>query len=237
MNPSASQPPTPDIQRLYDAALNDYRHNRLSQAEEKLKQVLAQDPAFEDAYEALSVVLYNQKRYDEAIELIKKWIVLNPNSVMSHTNLSRGYVAKGMILEAEHEQAEARRLTWKAELKAKKQEMPKVDVAEQIERFKKVIEFDPNDVLGYFSLGNVYLDAGMKRDAADTFEKAVTVDPKHSSSYLGLGLALEALGDLAKAKKIYERGIKIADTQGDVMPQKKMEGQLKKIEVKGQEQK
>ena len=215
--------------RDYDLALDLNKQGRLEEAADKLKKILETDPSFEDAYEALSVILFNLKKYDDAIPVIKKWIALNPNSVMSHTNLSRCYVAKGMILEAENEQAEARRLTWKAELKAKKQEMPKVDYAEQISRFKQVIDLDPADVLGYFSLGNAYLDSGKKREAMETFEKAVEVDPNHSSSYYGLGLALEALGDKEKARKIYTRGIKVADQRGDMMTQKKMESRLRAL--------
>ena len=120
---------------LYHEALADYRENRPDQAVEKLKKLLEEISGFEDAYEALAVILYQQKKYDEAIELIKKWIAVNYESVMAHTNLSRCYVAKQMILEAEHEQAEARRLTWKAELTAKKIDMPKIDYAEKIERY------------------------------------------------------------------------------------------------------
>ena len=112
----------PEITNLYHEALVDYRENRLDEAAQKLSEIVEQSPSFEDAFEALSVILYNQKKYDPAIALIKKWIGLNPDSVMAHTNLSRCYVAKEMILEAEHEQAEARRLTWKAELKSKKTE-------------------------------------------------------------------------------------------------------------------
>ena len=214
---------------LYHEALTDYRENRLQEAVQKLSCIVDEFPSFEDAYEALSVILYNQKSYDQAVPLIKKWVAVNPDSIMAHTNLSRCYMAKGMILEAEHEQAEARRLTWKAELKAKKKEMPKVDYEEQIARFKEVIELDPADVLGYFSLGNVYLDSGRKREAVETFEKAVDVDPSHSSSYLGLGQSLEALGDFEKAKKIYARGIKAAEARGDIMTQKKLESRLRTL--------
>jgi tetratricopeptide (TPR) repeat protein len=213
---------------LYHEALTDYRENRLEEAAQKLGRIIEESP-FEDAYEALSVILYNQKKYDPAIALIRKWIAANPDSIMAHTNLSRCYVAKGMILEAEHEQAEARRLTWKADLKAKKKEMPKIDYEEQIGRFKEVIELDPADVLGYFSLGNAYLDSGRKREAMETFEKAVEVDPSHSSSYLGFGMSLEALGDFEKAKKIYGRGIKAAEARGDMMTQKKMESRLRAL--------
>jgi tetratricopeptide (TPR) repeat protein len=217
---------------LYHEALSDYRENRLNDAADKLAHVIEEFPAFEDAYEALSVIFYNLKRYDEAIDLLTRWRKVNPDSVMCHTNLSRCYVAKGMIAEAEREQAEARRLTWKAELKAKKIEMPKVDYAEQIARFKEVIELDPEDVLGYFSLGNAYLDSGMKREAMDTFRKAVEVNSRHSASYLGLGSALEELQDYAKAKETLEKGIRVAEAQGDVMTQRKMEARLRSIEGK-----
>jgi tetratricopeptide (TPR) repeat protein len=215
---------------LYHSALQDYREHRVEEAIGKLQTVIFEDPTFEDAYEALSVIFYNQKRYDEGIEILKKWITINPNTIMSHTNLSRCYVAKGMIAEAEHEQNEARKLTWKAELKTKKQEMPKVDYEDRIRRFKQVIELDPADVLGYFSLGSAYLESGKKREAVDTFEKAVDVDPMHSSSYLGWGSALEAIGDKGKAKQVYLKGIKVADERGDMMTQKKMESRLRALE-------
>lgn len=215
---------------LYDEALADSQSGNLAEATLKLYSVIESSPRFEDAYEALSVILYNQKKYDESMQVLKKWIAINPDAIMSHTNLSRCYVAKGMILEAEQEQAEARRLSWKAELKAKKQEMPKVNFQEQIERFKKIIDLDPADVLGYFSLGNVYLEAGQKREALEAFLKAVEVDPSHSSSYVGLGLALESLGDLNKAREIYRKGIKVADGRGDIMPQRKMESRLRELD-------
>lgn len=214
---------------LYHEAMQDYRNNTIEPAVEKLQTILASYPTFEDAYEALAVIFYSQKKYDEATEIIRKWIKLNPESIMAQTNLSRCFVAKGMIMEAETAQAEARRLTWKAELKAKKIEMPKVDYAEQIDRFKQVIELDPADVLGYFSLGNAYLDSGKKREALETFQKAVEVDPKHSSSYLGLGMSLESLGDVKKAREIYEKGARVAEEKGDLMTQKKMESRLRSL--------
>ncbi len=222
-----------EVSTLYNEALADFRQNQLDLAVQKLSQVLALDPSFDDAYEALSVILYNQKKYDDAIGWLKKWMALNPDSIMAHTNLSRCYVAKEMIPEAEKEQAEARRLTWKAELKSKKQQMPTINYEQQIERFKQVIALDPKDVLGYFSLATAYLDSGNPRDAADIFEKAVKVEPKHSSSYLGFGLALEQLGDREKAKQIYVQGIRVADEAGDIIPLRKMESRLRILEESG----
>ena len=213
----------------YHQALLAHRQNQAEEAITLLRQTLALDPRFEDAHEALAVVLHNAKRYDESIAALKAWIQVNPGAVLAHTNLSRCYMAKGMILEAEREQTEARRLTWKAELTSKKSALPKADVDDQIRRYKKVIEFDPADVLGYYSLGSTYLNAGMFRDAADAFEKGLEVNPDHSSSYLGLGQALIALGDKQKARTVFQKGIPVADRLGDMIPQKKMEGLLHEL--------
>lgn len=222
----------PDADDLYFDALQLYKKGDLNASAQTLQQIIDSDSRFEDAYEALSVILYNQKKYDEAIVILKKWVAVNADALMAHTNLSRCYVAKNMIAEAEAEQAEARRLTWKAELQAKKLPMPKFDFEEQIARFKKVIEIDPADVLGYFSLGNAYLDAGKKRDAMETFTKAVEVDPQHSASFYGLGMAHEALGDFKKAREVYERGIRAAEARGDMMTQRKMEARVRGLESK-----
>ena len=216
-------------QKLYEEALELFRQEKIPDAVQKLESLLAQDPAFEDGYEALSVLYSRLARFDDAIETAKKWVRLNPLALMAHTNLSRFYMAKGMIAEAEHEQGEARRLGWIEELKQKKMAMPKVDPKAKIERFKKVIALDPNDVLGYYSLGEAYSENKMFREAVEIFMKGLAVDPRHTSSYLGLGSAYQALGEKEKAKEIFQKGTAIADAQGDLAPLKKMQARLTQL--------
>ena len=216
----------PDSRKEYDEALALFKSEKTGEAVQKLELLLEKDPAFEDAYEALAILYHRLNRLDDAIETAKKWIRLNPQTIMAHTNLSRFYVDKGMIAEAEHEQGEARRLGWIEELGKKKMQMPKVDPAEKIERFKKVIVLDPNDVLGYYSLGDAYSENGMYREAVEIFSKGLAVDPTHSSSYLGLGQAHQALGEKEEAKEVFRKGIRVASERGDMIPQKKMEARL-----------
>ena len=218
-----------DPQKIYQEALALYHEGKSPDAVQKLEALLRTHPGFEEAYEALSVIYSKSNRLDEAVETAKKWIRLNPLALMAHTNLSRFYLEKGMIAEAEHEQAEARRLSWAEELKQKKMKMPKVDPLEKIERFKKVIALDSNDVLGYYSLGDAYLENGKVREAIDSFSKGLEVDPQHSSSYYGLGQAYQAVGENEKAREVYLKGIRVAEARGDVMTQKKMEALLLKL--------
>ena len=219
----------PPSQKLYDEALALYRDEKIIEAIQKLESLLQGDPTFEDAYEALSILYQRSERLDKAIETAKKWIRLNPHAIMAHTNLSRFYVAKGMIAEAEHEQGEARRLGWIEELKKKKMDMPKVDPKEKIDRYNKVIELDPNDVLGYYCLGEAFLENGLSQEAVEAFSRGLSVDPNHSSSYLGLGQAYQAMGKHQEARESFQKGIIVAEERGDMMPLKKMQARLAQL--------
>lgn len=225
------QESSPLPEDLFHQALELNDAGQSAASEKLLRDLISLYPAFEDAYEALAVMLYNVKRYDDAISLLGEWIRINPDALMARTNLSRCFAAKGMIAEAEEAQAEARRLTWKAELAEGKKNLPPVDHAGQIARFKEIIKLDPEDVLGHFSLATAYMNAGMKREALDAFEQAVRVDPGHSSSWLGLGNVLEALGDRRRAVETYRQGILAADRKGDMVPLRKMEARLRALEA------
>lgn len=228
---------------LFKQALLHYKNGQTEEACKKLSHTIEIDSKFEDGYEALAVILINQDKIGEAVQIIAEWLKINPNAVMAYTNLSRCLMRQGKIPEAEEAQAKAAMLGWRqaAGLKPLGTDpnvgsgagsVPnEIKDLEKIERFKKVIELDPADVLGYFSLGNAYLDAYKKDLARQTFEKAVQVDPEHSSSFYGLGQAWEALGNKEKAIEIYKQGIAVADKKGDMMTQRKMEARLRTLKM------
>ncbi len=226
----------------FHKALHLFKENKFDESAKVLEEVLAKNPNDQDALEALGVIYGKLDRLDDAIGLMKRLVKINPDHIMAHSNLSMFYMLKKMIQEAEVEQAEARRLSWKAELKAKKMsdsDIQKLSLEDEktqaeailrkIEQYKKVIEFDPKDVLGYFTLGTAFMQAKRYQEAADTFKKAVEVGPEHSPSYSGYGEALEALGKTQEAIQIYKAGVPVADKKGDIIPLRKMENRLRKL--------
>lgn len=232
------------VRRLHEQSLASFRAGNLIAAIAKLEQALSLNPKDPDVLEALGVCYSKVDRLDDAIGMMKRLAKVSPNHIMAHTNLSRFYVQKGMILEAEQEQAEARRLSWKAELKGLKevqshraeertpaeQERERIrEFEDRISRYKKVIALDPNDVLGYFSLGTACLEAKRLKEAKEALERAVEVDPQHSQSYFHLGLALESLNQKGKAIRVYEQGVEVAHARGDMIPLRKMEARLKML--------
>jgi tetratricopeptide (TPR) repeat protein len=232
-----------DVTPLYERALVLYKEDNLEEAARLMEELITKDPQHRDGLEALGVIYGKMKRFDEAIALMKRLAAMDPENIMAHANMSQFYMLKGMIAEAEREQAEARRLSWKAELRAKKvsdseirkkeeeeKEQARASVERRIEQYKQVIAYDPADVLGYFTLGSVYLQARRFTEASETLAKAIEADPAHSPSYAALGEALEHTGKLSEAAEVYRRGVRVADEKGDIIPLRKMEARLRKLE-------
>jgi tetratricopeptide (TPR) repeat protein len=69
------------------------------------EKALEEDNTFEPAYSALSESLNRMGKIDDAIPVVQKWIEINKHDPIAHTALSRLFVQKGMIEEAEKEMA------------------------------------------------------------------------------------------------------------------------------------
>ena len=90
-------------------------------------------------------------------------------------------------------------------------------------------EADPENAMGWFSLGNAYKDADRHEDAVRVYEKCVELDPTYSRAYQHLGQVLITLDKQEEAGHVLTQGYTIAAEKGDVMPQKAMGSLLEKI--------
>lgn len=82
-----------------------FSSQEFDKAIECFNEAIKLDPKFDTAYNALAEALNKSGRLDEAIEAAKKMVEISPNDPFSHTALSRLYVQKGMIEDAEREMA------------------------------------------------------------------------------------------------------------------------------------
>src|SRR3954447_26441812 len=103
------------------------------------------------------------------------------------------------------------------------------DNTARIEQFRKMAEADPENELGHFSLGRACLDAGQFDQAAQSFERALQLNPNLSKAYQLLADALlkQNLRDPAIAR--LTQGVKVADERGDLMPRNDMMKTLKDL--------
>jgi folate-binding protein YgfZ len=233
-----ADPPQVVARQLYAEALKLYADEKddmvESPAVERLRHALDLDPVFEDAYEALGVILSKRDRLDEAIMLMKQLAALNPDSVMAHTNLSVFYVDQGLKDEAEEEKAISMsirmRLAAQLATSQKKEEDKKAQELEEasgrMEMFKQVLEIDNEDLLANYGVGSCYVVLGEFEDAIPFLQKAIEVKPAYTQAYSSLAQAFEGCGQVQSAVDAYQKGIEVASKRGDMTPLADMQKRL-----------
>src|SRR5271168_4197476 len=94
----------------------------LEEAVKYYRQVVEQDPQFQDGWEAMA--LYKLDRYVEAIEAGLRAAQIDPNNQFVWSSLSLAYNANKQKAEAEAAGAKARIISWGGKIKP---ESPDVD--------------------------------------------------------------------------------------------------------------
>lgn len=92
----------------------------------------------------------------------------------------------------------------------------------RIEQFKQMAEADPDNELGHFSLGKLYLEKNLSQEAVGPLRRALDLNPNLSKAYQFLGQAYEQAGHRERAVETVTHGVTVADRQGDRMPRDAM---------------
>lgn len=228
---------TEKAQELFYEATDFFKKDNLESAEECFKMSLKQDPKNVDSLEALGVLLGRVGRFEEAIQYMQKLAVADENSVLAHTNMSLYLMKLGKIEEAEEQKSQATLKSFKkfgeeAKQKQNDSEAQKKKMSEWEQRegmFKQVLEIDPEDTLANYGLGSIAVERGEWEKAVVYLEKVLEFDKAYSVAYLALGRALKALKRSAEAKAVFQDGIKVAASKGDLMPANQMQSEMDQI--------
>jgi tetratricopeptide (TPR) repeat protein len=94
-----------EARTLYKEAFSHYVEGRLPEAIAGYRRAIEADPELPIAWNGLAMALEKSGDIDGAVEAGQRLIELDPDDVLAHTSLSRFYQQKGMIPEAETEQA------------------------------------------------------------------------------------------------------------------------------------
>jgi pentatricopeptide repeat protein len=88
-----------------NSSLKKFAGKEYQEAINELNKAIEMDSEFDLAYNALAECYNKLGDLDKAIEIARKYVQISPNDPVAHTALSRLYVEKGMIPEAEEEMA------------------------------------------------------------------------------------------------------------------------------------
>lgn len=100
---------------------------------------------------------------------------------------------------------------------------------QRISQWEKMTRDDPENAMGWFSLGGAYKEAEKYEEAARALRKAIELDRGLSRAYQLLGQLLIKSGGDDQAGELLTRGYTVAAERGDVMPMKAMESLLEKL--------
>ncbi len=222
---------------LFYLGCDFFKKDNLEAAEEALHLAIELSPSFADAYESLGVILGRSERFQEAISMMEKLVEVDPTSVMAHTNMSLYLMKLGKIDEAETQKSLAtvksfQKFGEEAKLKEnleKKKQAELEELARREDMFRQVLEIDADDTLANYGLGTIFLDKEEYAEAITCLEKVIEQDAKYSVAYLALGKAYMALSQKDQARDIWDRGIKVAASKGDLMPANQMQSLISKI--------
>lgn len=92
---------------------------------------------------------------------------------------------------------------------------------EAIAELESLIESDPNDLTGYMTLGNVFSREERYQEAADTYDKAVSIigEPKsfHWNLFFRRGISYERLKQWDKAEPNFLKSLELSANQPEVL--------------------
>jgi tetratricopeptide (TPR) repeat protein len=106
-----------DAETLYDRALDCFAAGQLEQSIALLHEALARDAQYLDAQHALTRVLAEAGRFDEALRNALALAAHTPDDPLAYTALSILYQRIGNIAEAEAAATRAKLLGWKQQLR------------------------------------------------------------------------------------------------------------------------
>ena len=99
----------------------------------------------------------------------------------------------------------------------------------KLDNFLKMLEAGNDNALLRYSIGNEYCNDKDFTQAIPHLEKAVELNPDYSAAWKLYGKALTEAGETETAINAYQKGIEVADKNGDVQAIKEMNVFLKRL--------
>ncbi|MGA2180625.1 MAG: tetratricopeptide repeat protein [Verrucomicrobiota bacterium] len=184
------------------------------------RDTLARNPDCWMAYNNLGILLKNQGRIEEAMELYHKSIQINPNNSEALYNLGIALAAKDRFDEAIESFRQALRINPNyadalnnlgATLAAKGR------FDEAIENYQKAIQINPNFYDALYNLGVALAARGRFDEAIENYRQAIRINPNNSEALYNLGNALAARGRFDEAIENYRQAIRINPNNSEAL--------------------
>jgi tetratricopeptide (TPR) repeat protein len=206
------------LEQVNPYVLAAYRKDRgeFSEAIE-IAQRMAEDPSVDvehrtAAFNLWGLVLYGQKKYEDAIAKCKKAIELDPGYPHAYNNWGLMLAMQKKYDEAVEKYRRAIELDPKYAIAYNNWGLVlyrrhKTDEAGAY--YAKAIELDPKYAISYNNLGNVFFDQKKYEDAVIRYQMAIGLDPKFAFPLNNWGNVLRDQGKYDEAIAKYQKAIEL----------------------------
>ncbi len=179
------------------------KRKRYDEAKAKFKQAIELNPYLGVAYYEIGDILFREKQYAEAIEMLKESLRIYPLNAQVHYRLATTY----------HNQATDLRRKWQAS--GMDEDFIEMNtsamMAKAIKHYEEAGRIDPSFSNPWFNLGRIYEQAGDYKAVARVYGKLADANPKNlrvAKMYVNALLKAKDIAGAVKAIEKIEKRIK-----------------------------
>jgi len=193
--------------------------NRHHDAIDLIRQALAINPEYTEAYNNLGMALQATKQLDSAIDSYLCSLKLDPHFISGHYNLGNTYKERDRFDEAIDSYCKTlalnpRHLSAYINLGIVYREQGKF--TEAINCYQRALELDPNFADTHNNLGNVYREQEKFVEAINCYQRALELDPNSGTIHNSLGIFHKDLGKVDEAIECYQRALELKPTNPQI---------------------
>jgi Tfp pilus assembly protein PilF len=101
---------------------------------------------------------------------------------------------------------------------------------DRLQKLEQLLQRDPKDTFVLYGIAMEHKKAGRANEAADYFDRVLSIDPGYCYAYHQKGLLFESTGDMEAARRVYRQGIEAATKKGDAHAAEEIAAALGMIE-------
>ena len=195
-----------------DEILYKIKSNDLNSAKKLSLKLIKKNKKDFQLQNIYATILYNLKEFNQAIEIYKLALNLNPNFYQAQYNLAKLYcdlknyekanIELQKCLNLEPNSIEVLLLLGNLNLKFKKYQLAE-------KNYLSILDKNPKDFRGYYSLGNLFKKKQQFEEAIKYYNKAIYINSKDFASYNNLANIYQEQGQYRLAINNYKKAIKI----------------------------
>ena len=196
----------------FQVGVQQFQQGQLAAAEASLSTVLGDEPENADAWHLAGLVSAHLKKFEEAVQRIRRAIELNPNFATFHGNLGNVYFERQSFTEAiacyeKALQFNPQDVEILRNLGICFKQQGEFDRA--LNCYDRAIAINPQNAAIHICVGNVLRAKEDPSAAIESYQRALAIDAKSVAAYINMGSGLADLGRRQEALECFQHAVQL----------------------------